>query len=328
MMARLTGFVTFGILASIVCQSLAGHWGYEGEDGPDHWADTYLGCAGQSQSPIDIKRKAASYNSELLDIDFVDDATDATLSHIVNNGHTMVISTDAEVLVNGGGLEDTYKVAQAHLHWGGQNNQGSEHTIDGHAFPMEMHIVTYNFEKYEAQIEGGLGPVLETGDPSALAVFGIFFTLSAQNNTKLEPLLAHFEAIKEAASAPVDVPDFHLWDLLPNNQRDYFRYMGSLTTPTCDEVVVWSLFDEKQTVSEYQLNQFRSLNDGEAHELQDNFRPVQPLNGRKVQASFQKPPYKIIEGESSDDEDNGAIGVTTSLVLSIACTLVSLVYRG
>lgn len=37
-----------------------------------------------------------------------------------------------------------------------------------------------------------------------------------------------------------------LFDLLPEKEtlRHYFRYLGSLTTPGCDEKVVWTVFQE------------------------------------------------------------------------------------
>ena len=48
------------------------------------------------------------------------------------------MTTDAEILVNGGNLPGVYKAAQTHFHWGSSGLQGSEHTIDGGAFPLEV----------------------------------------------------------------------------------------------------------------------------------------------------------------------------------------------
>ncbi|MEQ2218037.1 hypothetical protein XENOCAPTIV_028332 [Xenoophorus captivus] len=40
--------------------------------------------------------------------------------------------------ISGGGLLTTYKAVQFHLHWGKDGGLGSEHTIDGEQYPMEL----------------------------------------------------------------------------------------------------------------------------------------------------------------------------------------------
>ena len=45
-------------------------------------------------------------------------------------------------LILGGLLgSNVYKFCQLHFHWGSHSDQGSEHTIDGKEYPMEMHMV-------------------------------------------------------------------------------------------------------------------------------------------------------------------------------------------
>ena len=41
--------------------------------------------------------------------------------------------------------------------------------------------------------------------------------------------------------------------LLPSDTSKFYRYMGSLTTPTCNQVVVWTLFEDTVKISENQV---------------------------------------------------------------------------
>merc|ERR1711970_769196 len=59
----------------------------------------------------------------------------------------------------------------------------------------------------------------------------------------------------------------------------YWRYEGSLTTPTCNEAVIWTVFKETLKISQKQANEIRQWKKGK---LTGNNRVVQPLNGRVV----------------------------------------------
>ena len=49
------------------------------------------------------------------------------------------LNEEGTVQVRGGGLGSTYDLVQFHLHWGSASNRvGSEHTINGKSFPMEV----------------------------------------------------------------------------------------------------------------------------------------------------------------------------------------------
>ena len=68
------------------------HWGYDGEHGPDHWADmdaaNKVCSVGSQQSPVDIQ---SSIPSRLPNLQI---AWRKKADMIVNNGHTIQINAD------------------------------------------------------------------------------------------------------------------------------------------------------------------------------------------------------------------------------------------
>jgi carbonic anhydrase len=65
--------------------------------------------------------------------------------------------------------------------------------------------------------------------------------------------------------------------LLPSDQN-YYTFDGSLTIPPCSEGVKWFVMKTPVELSPAQIAAFARL-------YPDNARPVQPLNGRKVEES-------------------------------------------
>ena len=48
------------------------------------------------------------------------------------------MNVKGDLTVSGGDLDHTYKVAQFHVHFGKDKTQGSEHTVDGKPYPLEV----------------------------------------------------------------------------------------------------------------------------------------------------------------------------------------------
>lgn len=49
-----------------------------------------------------------------------------------------MLQVGSGMAVSGGGLPGVYHTVQLHFHWGGPAGNGSEHTVDGHRYPMEV----------------------------------------------------------------------------------------------------------------------------------------------------------------------------------------------
>jgi len=247
------------------------HWKYPSTN----WPDICPGyCSGQSQSPIDIVTSPLPMDNSLFR--FHDYGVPINTVNLNNNGHSATISWDNSVnslSISGGGLDGNYTLAQFHFHWGCDNSQGSEHTVDGHSYPMELHLVHYK------TAYGSLGEAIKHSD--GLAVLGIFIEVGSEN-LALKPITDNLYQITEAG-VDVDIPyNEKIEDVLPTSSDSFYRYLGSLTTPTCNEVVIWSVIKNTIEISQAQLDAFRSIKDHEGHSICDNFRYVQPLNGRTV----------------------------------------------
>lgn len=101
-----------------------------------------------------------------------------------------------------------------------------------------------------------------------------------KKNIRIQP---QPEPVRQARASSVTLSSVVLSKLFPNEKlpENYYFYKGSLTTPTCDESVLWSVFDTTISISESQLTTLRTLSTS-GTSLSDNYRPPQPLNGRSV----------------------------------------------
>lgn len=220
-------------------------WGYAADNGPAQWAalePRFIECAeGAMQSPIDLTAPGAR---ALATIRF--DYRPAPLD-VVNNGHTVQVNyaPGSAMIVNGA----RYELLQFHFH------TPSEHTLAGARFPLEVHLVHKNAE-------------------DVLAVVGVFLAEATVNQT----LATIWRRMPKTAGPAVRYGDVavNAAELLPS-RRQFFRYMGSLTTPPCTEGVNWFVADQAIVVGPRQLQQLKEA-------IGANARPPQPLNDRLLTA--------------------------------------------
>ncbi|XP_034427207.1 carbonic anhydrase 4-like [Hippoglossus hippoglossus] len=125
-------------------------------------------CGGSRQSPININTTAAKEDVNLTEFTFTDFSSTTAQKTLENTGKTVKVTFASGVQISGGGLSEAYDSLQFHLHWGnGPSIPGSEHTVDGKRYPMEMHFVNL-----KSSYNGNLSQAL--GDSTGLAALGFF----------------------------------------------------------------------------------------------------------------------------------------------------------
>ncbi|XP_070685601.1 carbonic anhydrase 4b [Pempheris klunzingeri] len=269
------------LFASSMTIASGADWCYQSEvtcnhtcTGPDVWAVVSQHCGGRAQSPVNIVTRKVLEDKRLTPFQLFG-YQDTFHGRLVNNGHSVQLDLPPSIKIEGGNLNETYKALQLHLHWGKDGGPGSEHTIDGEQFPMEMHIVHIK-EKYHTLSEA-------SKDRTGMAVLGFFFQESTSANKKFDPLVNALKHITQPSNSTT-LGGVSLEMFIPSqrNMTKYLRYDGSLTTPDCAEAVVWNLFEQTIPLSRKQLAAFCQLQFSDGKHMVKTYRPLQPLNGRQV----------------------------------------------
>lgn len=74
--------------------------------------------------------------------------------------------------------------------------------------------------------------------------------------------------------------DLAIRNLIKSNLNSFWRYQGSLTIPSCDEAVTWTIFTEEIELDDMLLQDLRES------VTPRNYRNPQTLNGRTVYRSY------------------------------------------
>uniref|UniRef100_A0A8C1DQP5 Carbonic anhydrase n=1 Tax=Cyprinus carpio carpio TaxID=630221 RepID=A0A8C1DQP5_CYPCA len=268
----------------LVLELCSGEWCYQSQfschdtcRGPSEWKYLFPNCGGQRQSPINIVTRRVKHDPKLTSFIFEGHEKVFNIS-VENHGHSAHFTLPQSVRLRGGGLSATYKAVQFHLHWGENGGQGSEHSVDGERYPMELHIVHIK-EKY-----GSLGEALN--DSTGVAALAFFFEVTSGQNKQLDRVIEALGKVRYEGNSS-EIENFRLTDIIPQASKlNYYRYSGSLTTPGCDQAVVWTVFQQTLPISKNQLMSVdKQLLFGTEKPMTGIFRPVQNLNGRVVYTS-------------------------------------------
>ncbi|XP_021001003.2 carbonic anhydrase 1-like [Parasteatoda tepidariorum] len=257
-------------------------WSYDSNlpNGPQHWGEKYPNCNGTSQSPINIITRETVRSGERQRLELHGYDEPITNVSIVNTGFTILVTpqdgVERSITLDG----KSYTLSHFHFNWGNATNKGSEDVINGRRHTMEARFIHQN--------EGKL-----------VTVSGFLKESSSQINSVLYNILSQMDSFQYAGQSfegeiHLNRSNSHrqgkiyLEDLIDNG-CPFYRYEGSMGFPPCDEGITWLICRRHKGVRSNQLNGLYRLYsvpegtpDADKCHMLNIYRPVQPLNGRKV----------------------------------------------
>uniref|UniRef100_A0A8D0BJE1 Carbonic anhydrase n=1 Tax=Salvator merianae TaxID=96440 RepID=A0A8D0BJE1_SALMN len=217
-----------------------------------HASEKELLIVGRYQSPINIVTKDVPSNPCLGPLTFTGYEDRGRPKILRNDGHSGKCNRCGGASISSAGLPATYYLQSFHFHWGTFNHRGSEHAINGLHYLMEMHLV-------------------HTKDGMKWAVQRLWTSQKPYNSVELNG-------------------EFSLGSLLSlADLSTYYQYHGSLTTPDCNEAVMWIIYPEPILAKKF-TNSLYYTTVEENRKMQKNYRPLQPRNNREV-LCFQEQEY-------------------------------------
>ncbi|CAH8574511.1 unnamed protein product [Heterobilharzia americana] len=254
--------------------------------GPSHWGQTmFMAIAsdiwqpcyqGKMQSPISISTEHLVFDSNLKPLKIL--GSDKQIDvEIVNTGQDLqvkILDSTTSVIFSEGPLVYDYKLFGALIKFGSRSDRGSDHQINGVAFPAELQLYAFNFVLY---------PNYSTAlsKPNGLAAVSIFLKVGDQSSADLTALLSTTEQV---------------------------QLKGSLPFPACHETVTWILLNHPIVITDTQLKSLRQLRIAQfrgSGSMADNYRTIQKLNNRSVRTNIdfvQSQPYCSVQPRISYTE--------------------------
>merc|ERR1712113_388744 len=137
----------------------------------------------------------------------------------------------------------------------------------------EVHFVHYNSDKHTGLTAEALA------DGEGLAVLGYFIDAGDYPESELDRIIQAAYGLYDYEADAGNI-SFNPHDMVEGNFENFWRYEGSLTTPTCNEAVMWTVFDKPLTINMKTRDMI--VGTAETRAVNNNYRVPMPLNGRTV----------------------------------------------
>ncbi|CAB3402754.1 unnamed protein product [Caenorhabditis bovis] len=284
--------IIYAVLIQAIVESNPNYqWSYDSDvfGGPDFWGlvekDWWMCKKGRLQSPIDIQPNRLLFDSAIKPVR-LDKLP--VLSELVNTGQMIRVRIGyfhrkpSVNITNGPLYGYRYRVQRVDIHMGRGRENGSEHTINGRRYPMEIQLVAFNTDLYA-------NFTAASKSPHGIAILSVLVDFGKETNQELLKLTVATASISYKDQR-VQLGDFEPWRLLPYT-RDIITYDGSLTSPGCHETVSWMIFNQPIYITRDHFKEWSKVyisREGEEKvPVAPNYRKTQETNNRLVRTNIQ-----------------------------------------
>lgn len=245
-MGKFSAVLHTGLLSTAIALGSASaqdNWSYSGGNGPQAWHQqpgAALCRTGQRQSPIAIE------GTDPVIMHRLNTNYDVAPIDMKNNQHSVSMAyTDGSHLRVGAKFFTLQRISF---------HTPAEHTVAGKVFPMSI--------QFHHRGPDGKWAVIET------------LVNEGREHRAAQEFLENLP-IEPGQSMKRPKVLVNARDLMPA-EKDYYRYMGSLSTPPCTEGVSWYVLKKPIQLSKEQIAMAKGVVGG------DSARPIQARNNRMI----------------------------------------------
>jgi len=181
--------------------------------------------------------------------------------------------------------------------FGTDDAKGSEHTLDGKQYPMEIQLVFWDQSTHANADDAG-----KHANTDSVCVLSYFVETDTTDNSALTSIMSKVTttlvptASTDGFAFAEDGVELKLKDLMGDmdSVKDYYYYAGSQTSSDCTQNVKWIIASDMLKISTTQLDLFQDLLDknGDSTTVAPNFRAV---TGHSIDVMHRKDETKKSE---------------------------------